>query len=161
MKKTNLNSIMMELKNNMDKEGIKVFYSISEYNNDLYLDVKFNYKGYNKSFTLVADDDIINSLSSITENFIGYYNRVKLQNTLNEILDKSTNKFNTLKKIVVKYADNYTICIPYDLIGMLDLTKANKKTITCLDSLDNKVYMNEKMFNDLYVKNDTLRIYEL
>ena len=161
MLKTNLNSIMMELKNNMDKEGIKVFYSISEYNNDLYLDVKFNYKGYNKSFTLVADDDIINSLSSITENFIGYYNRVKLQNTLNEILDKSTDKFNTLKKIVVKYADNYTICIPYDLIGMLDLTKANKKTITCLDSLDNKVYMNEKMFNDLYVKNDTLRIYEL
>ena len=161
MLKTNLNSIMMELKNNMDKEGIKVFYSISEYNNDLYLDVKFNYKGYNKSFTLVADDDIINSLSSITENFIGYYNRVKLQNTLNEILDKSTDKFNTLKKIVVKYADDYTICIPYDLIGMLDLTKANKKTITCLDSLDNKVYMNEKMFNDLYVKNDTLRIYEL
>ena len=161
MLKTNLNSIMMELKNNMDKEGIKVFYSISEYNNDLYLDVKFNYKGYNKSFTLVADDDIINSLSSITENFIGYYNRIKLQNTLNEILDKSTNKFNTLKKIVVKYANDYTICIPYDLIGMLDLTKANKKTITCLDSLDNKVYMNEKMFNDLYVKNDTLRIYEL
>ena len=161
MKKENLNSIMMELKNNMDKEGIKVFYSISEYNNDLYLDIKFNYKGYNKSFTLVADDDIINSLSSITENFIGYYNRIKLQNTLNEILDKSTNKFNTLKKIVVKYADDYTICIPYDLIGMLDLTKANKKTITCLDSLDNKVYMNEKMFNDLYVKNDTLRIYEL
>ena len=161
MLKTNLNSIMMELKNNMDKEDIKVFYSISEYNNDLYLDVKFNYKGYNKSFTLVADDDIINSLSSITENFIGYYNRVKLQNTLNEILDKSTDKFNTLKKIVVKYADDYTICIPYDLIGMLDLTKANKKTITCLDSLDNKVYMNEKMFNDLYVKNDTLRIYEL
>ena len=161
MLKTNLNSIMMELKNNMDKEGIKVFYSISEYNNDLYLDVKFNYKGYNKSFTLVADDDIINSLSSITENFIGYYNRVKLQNTLNEILDKSTDKFNTLKKIVGKYADDYTICIPYDLIGMLDLTKANKKTITCLDSLDNKVYMNEKMFNDLYVKNDTLRIYEL
>ena len=161
MLKTNLNSIMMELKNNMDKEGIKVFYSISEYNNDLYLDVKFNYKGYNKSFTLVADDDIINSLSSITENFIGYYNRVKLQNTLNEILDKSTDKFNTLKKIVVKYADDYTICIPYDLIGMLDLTKANKKTITCLDSLGNKVYMNEKMFNDLYVKNDTLRIYEL
>ena len=161
MLKTNLNSIMMELKNNMDKEGIKVFYSISECNNELYVDVKFNYKGYNKSFTLVADDDIINSLSSITENFIGYYNRIKLQNTLNEILDKSTNKFNTLKKIVVKYADDYTICIPYDLIGMLDLTKANKKTITCLDSLDNKVYMNEKMFNDLYVKNDTLRIYEL
>ena len=44
---------------------------------------------------------------------------------------------------------------------MLDLTKANKKTITCLDSLDNKVYMNEKMLDDLYVKNDTLKIYEL
>ena len=161
MLKENLNQIMMELKNKLDKEGIEVFYSISEYNNELYVDVKFNYRGYNKSFSLVADDDIINSLSSITENFIGYYNRVKLQNTLNEILDKSTDKFNTLKKIVVKYADDYTICIPYDLIGMLDLTKANKKTITCLDSLDNKVYMNEKMFNDLYVKNDTLRIYEL
>ena len=100
-------------------------------------------------------------MSSITEDFIGYYNRVKLQNTLNEILDKSTDKFNTLKKIVEKYANDYTICIPYDLIGMLDLIKANKKTITCLDSLDNKVYMNEKMFKDLYVKNDTLRIYEL
>ena len=161
MLKTNLNQIMMELKNKMDMEGIKVFYSISECNNELYVDVKFNYKGYNKSFTLVADDDIINSLSSITENFIGYYNRIKLQNTLNEILDKSTNKFNTLKKIVEKYANYYTICIPYDLLGMLDLTKANKKTITCLDSLDNKVYMNEKMLNDLYVKNDTLRVYEL
>ena len=161
MLKTNLNQIMMELKNKMDMEGIKVFYSISECNNELYVDVKFNYKGYNKSFTLVADDDIINSLSSITENFIGYYNRIKLQNTLNEILDKSTNKFNTLKKIVEKYANYYTICIPYDLLGMLDLTKANKKTITCLDSLDNKVYMNEKMLDDLYVKNDTLRIYEL
>ena len=161
MLKTNLNQIMMELKNKMDMEGIKVFYSISECNNELYVDVKFNYKGYNKSFTLVADDDIINSLSSITENFIGYYNRIKLQNTLNEILDKSTNKFNTLKKIVEKYANYYTICIPYDLLGMLDLTKANKKTITCLDSLDNKVYMNEKMLDDLYVKNDTLRVYEL
>ena len=161
MLKENLNSIMMELKNDMEERGIKLFYYISEYNNDLYLDIKFNYNGYNKSFTVVADDNIINTLSSITENFIGYYNRVKLQNTLNEILDKSTDKFNTLKKIVGKYADDYTICIPYDLIGMLDLTKANKKTITCLDSLDNKVYMNEKMFKDLYVKNDTLRIYEL
>ena len=161
MLKTNLNQIMMELKNKMDMEGIKVFYSISECNNELYVDVKFNYRGYNKSFLLVADDDIINSLSSITENFIGYYNRVKLQNTLNEILDASTDKFKTLKKIVEKYANYYTICIPYDLLGMLDLTKANKKTITCLDSLDNKVYMNEKMLNDLYVKNDTLRVYEL
>ncbi len=161
MLKTNLNQIMMELKNKMDMEGIKVFYSISECNNELYVDVKFNYRGYNKSFLLVADDDIINSLSSITENFIGYYNRVKLQNTLNEILDASTDKFKTLKKIVEKYANHYTICIPYDLLGMLDLTKANKKTITCLDSLDNKVYMNEKMLDDLYVKNDTLRIYEL
>lgn len=161
MLKTNLNQIMMELKNKMDMEGIKVFYSISECNNELYVDVKFNYRGYNKSFLLVADDDIINSLSSITENFIGYYNRVKLQNTLNEILDASTDKFKTLKKIVEKYANYYTICIPYNLLGMLDLTKANKKTITCLDSLDNKIYMDEKMFNDLYVKNDTLKIYEL
>ena len=161
MLKTNLNQIMMELKNKMDMEGIKVFYSISECNNELYVSIKFNYRGYSKSFSLVADDDIINSLSSITENFIGYYNRIKLQNTLNEILDASTNKFKTLKKIVEKYANYYTICIPYDLLGMLDLTKANKKTITCLDSLDNKVYMNEKMLNDLYVKNDTLRIYEL
>ena len=161
MLKTNLNQIMMELKNKMDMEGIKVFYSISECNNELYVDVEFNYRGYSKSFSLVADDDIINSLSSITENFIGYYNRIKLQNTLNEILDASTNKFKTLKKIVEKYANYYTICIPYDLLGMLDLTKANKKTITCLDSLDNKVYMNEKMLDDLYVKNDTLRIYEL
>ena len=161
MLKENLNQIMMELKNKMDMEGIKVFYSISECNNELYVDVKFNYKGYNKSFTLVADDDIINSLSSITENFIGYYNRIKLQNTLNEILDASTNKFKTLKKIIEKYANCYTICIPYSLLGMLDLTKANKKTITCLDSLDNKIYMDEKMFNDLYVKNNTLRVYEL
>ena len=161
MLKENLNQIMMELKNKMDKEGIEVFYSISECNNELYVDVEFNYRGYSKSFSLVADDDIINSLSSITENFIGYYNRIKLQNTLNEILDASTNKFKTLKKIVEKYANYYTICIPYNLLGMLDLTKANKKTITCLDSLDNKVYMNEKMFNDLYVKNDTLKIYEL
>ena len=161
MLKENLNQIMMGLKNKMDMEGIKVFYSISECNNELYVDIKFNYRGYNKSFLLVADDDIINSLSSITENFLEYYNRIKLQNTLNEILDTSTNKFKTLKKIVEKYANYYTICIPYDLLGMLDLTKANKKTITCLDSLDNKVYMNEKMLDDLYVKNDTLRVYEL
>ena len=160
MLKTNLNQIMMELKNKMDKEGIKVFYSISERNNELYVGVKFNYRGYNKSFSLVADDDIINSLSSITENFIGYYNRVKLQNTLNEILDASTDKFKTLKKIVEKYANEYAICIPYDLLGMLDLTKANKKTITCLDSLDNKVYMDKKILDSLYVKNDTLRVYE-
>ena len=161
MLKENLNQIMMELKNKMDKEDIKVFYSISECNNELYVDVKFNYRGYNKSFSLVADDDIINSLSSITEDFIGHYNRAKLQDTLNEILDASTDKFKTLKKIVEKYANCYTICIPYNLLGMLDLIKANKKTITCLDSLDNKVYMNEKMFDDLYVKNDTLRVYEL
>ena len=66
MLKTNLNQIMMELKNKMDMEGIKVFYSISECNNELYVDVEFNYRGYSKSFSLVADDDIINSLSSIT-----------------------------------------------------------------------------------------------
>ena len=160
MLKTNLNQIMMELKNKMDMEGIKVFYSISECNNELYVDIKFNYRGYNKSFLLVADDDIINSLSSITENFLEYYNRIKLQNTLNEILDASTNKFKTLKKIVEKYANEYAICIPYDLLGMLDLTKANKKTITCLDSLDNKVYMDKKILDSLYVKNDTLRVYE-
>ena len=160
MKKTDLNLIVMELQNNMDKKGIKVFYSISECNNNLYLDVKFNYRGYNRAFTLVADDDIINSLSSITENFIGYYNRVKLQNTLNEILDKSTNKFNTLKNIVRKFSKDYSICIPYDLLGMLELTRANAKTITCLDSLDNKVYMDKKILDGLYVENDTLRVYE-
>ena len=41
MLKTNLNQIMMELKNKMDMEGIKVFYSISECNNELYVDIKF------------------------------------------------------------------------------------------------------------------------
>ena len=160
MLKTNLNQIMMELKNKMDKENIEVFYSISECNNELYVNVKFNYRGYNKSFSLVADDNIINSLSSITEDFFRYYDRVNLQKTLNEILDSSTDKFNTLKNIVKKFAKDYSICIPYDLIGMLELTRANAKTITCLDSLDNKVYMDKKILDGLYVKNDTLRVYE-
>ena len=160
MKKTDLNLIVMELKNNMDKKGIKVFYSISECNNNLYLDVKFNYRGYNRAFTLVADDDIINSLSSITEDFFRYYDRVNLQKTLNEILDSSTDKFNTLKNIVKKFSKDYSICIPYDLLGMLELTRANAKTITCLDSLDNKVYMDKKILDSLYIKNDTLRVYE-
>ena len=41
MLKENLNQIMMELKNKMDKEGIKVFYSTSECNSELYVDIKF------------------------------------------------------------------------------------------------------------------------
>ena len=53
----------------------------------------------------------------------------------------------------------YYIGIPYDLLGILELVKVNKKSITCLDSLNNKVYLTEEILNKLYIPNDTLRIY--
>ena len=53
----------------------------------------------------------------------------------------------------------YYICIPYDLLGMLELKKVNKKSITCVDSLDNKVYLTEEILNKLYIPDNTLRVY--
>ena len=54
--------------------------------------------------------------------------------------------------------EKYYIGIPYDLLGILELVKVNKKSITCLDSLDNKVYLTEEILNKLYIPDDGLLV---
>ena len=67
--------------------------------------------------------------------------------------------FEAMKNIVKEYSKHYEICIQYDLIGMLEFKKSNKKTITCEDAIGEKVYIDEYKFNGLY-SDDCIRLYE-
>ena len=88
-----------------------------------------------------------------------YFRRQILEKKYNHYLSLANNKFEELKEIMEYVPKKYYIGIPYDLIGILELVKVNKKSITCLDTLDNKVYLTEEILNKLYIPNDTLRVY--
>ena len=88
-----------------------------------------------------------------------YFTRQILEKKYNHYLSLANNKYEQLKEIMEYVPEKYYIGIPYDLLGILELVKVNKKSITCLDSLDNKVYLTEEILNKLYIPNDTLRVY--
>lgn len=88
-----------------------------------------------------------------------YFIRQILEKKYNHYLSLANNKYEELKEIMKFVPEKYYIGIPYDLLGVLELVKVNKKSITCLDTLDNKVYLTEEILNKLYIPNDTLRVY--
>ena len=88
-----------------------------------------------------------------------YFTRQILEKKYNHYLSLANNKYEELKEIMEYVPEKYYIGIPYDLLGILELVKVNKKSITCLDTLDNKVYLTEEILNKLYIPNDTLRVY--
>ena len=88
-----------------------------------------------------------------------YFIRQILEKKYNHYLSLANNKYEELKEIMKFVPEKYYIGIPYDLLGILELVKVNKKSITCLDTLDNKVYLTEEILNKLYIPNDTLRVY--
>ena len=96
---------------------------------------------------------------SISE-VMDYFRRQTLEKKYNHYLSLANNKLEELKEIMEYIPKKYYIGIPYDLLGILELVKVNKKSITCLDTLDNKVYLTEEILNKLYISNDTLRVYK-
>ena len=88
-----------------------------------------------------------------------YFTRQILEKKYNHYLSLANNKLEELKEIMEYVPKKYYIGIPYDLLGILELVKVNKKSITCLDTLDNKVYLTRELLNKLYISNDTLRVY--
>ena len=95
---------------------------------------------------------------SISE-VMDYFTRQILEKKYNHYLSLANNKYEELNEIIEYIPKKYYIGIPYDLLGILELVKVNKKSITWLDTLDNKVYLTEEILNKLYIPNDTLRVY--
>ena len=89
-----------------------------------------------------------------------YFTRQILEKKYNHYLSLANNKYEELKEIMEYIPKKYYIGIPYDLLGILELVKVNKKSITCLDTLDNKVYLTKEILDNLYIPNDTLRVYK-
>ena len=76
-----------------------------------------------------------------------YFTRQILEKKYNHLLSIANNKYEELKEIMEYVPEKYYIGIPYDLLGILELVKVNIKSITCLDTLDNKVYLTEEILN--------------
>ena len=83
------------------------------------------------------------------------------QNYINEQLDLAKDKFECLKKEMLNLPKNVKMYLIYDFLGILEFNKVNKKSITCFDSLDNKVYFNEKLLDRYYIPKDTIRLWEV
>ncbi len=171
MKKENMESLINLMIKKCEEENINVIDITYSYN----CDYKGNIVSYN-SFTVHTsvkycndrfrrDSNSIKNIEDIENNIIqlkDYYNRQKMQCDINISLDQSKNKLETLKEAFSNISNtNYYVCIPYDLLGMLELKKVNKKSITCEDSLGNTVYLTSAILEKLYIENDTIRVYNI
>jgi hypothetical protein len=126
-------------------------------------------KYYNNTFKRISNsmktiDDIENNIIELKN----YFNEQTIQYDFNKVLDLSKNKLEDLKELVKGISEtnaqlktNYCLYIPYDLLGVLELKKVNKKSITCLDSLNNKVYLTSDILDKLYIEGDTIRVYNI
>ena len=158
-----LNRELMNMTEELNKRDIKMFYSLSDnYSSatEFFLDVKVSIHGFNKSMTCVVNTP--EEATAVVENLVNelIIYKVKIDNEIiiNDILKYANNKFEAMKNIVKGYSRHYEICIQYDLIGMLEFKKSNKKTITCEDAIGEKVYIDEYKFNGLY-SDDCIRLY--
>jgi hypothetical protein len=126
-------------------------------------------KYYNSTFKRISNsmktiDDIENNIIELKN----YFNEQTIQYDFNKVLDLSKNKLEDLKELVKGISEtnaqlktNYCLYIPYDLLGVLELKKVNKKSITCLDSLNNKVYLTGDVLDKLYIEGETIRVYNI
>ena len=126
-------------------------------------------KYHNSTFKRISNsmktiEDIENNIIELKK----YFNEQKIQYDFNKVLDLSENKLEDLKELVksisktnTQLKTNYCLYIPYDLLGVLELKKVNKKSITCLDSLNNKIYLTNDILNKLYIEGNTIRVYNI
>ena len=177
MNKTNFeNLINLAIKkcenNSINIENISYSYDV-DYKGDITQYRSFtlhtSMKYHNSTFERISNrmktiDDIENNIIELNE----YFNEQKIQYDFNKVLDLSENKLEDLKELVksisktnTQLKTNYCLYIPYDLLGVLELKKVNKKSITCLDSLNNKVYLTNDILNKLYIEGDTIRVYNI
>ena len=159
-----LNRELMNIAEELNKRDIKMFYSLSDnYSSatEFFLDVKVSIHGFNKSMTCVVNtsEEAAVAVEKLVNELIIYKVKIDNEIIINDILKYANNKFEAMKNIVKGYSKQYEICIQYDLIGMLEFKRSNKKTITCEDAIGEKVYIDEYKFNGLY-SDDCIRLYE-
>ena len=159
-----LNRELMNMTEELNKRDIKMFYSLSDnYSSatEFFLDVKVSIHGFNKSMTCVVNtsEEAAVAVRKLVNELIIYKVKIDNEIIINDILKYANNKFEAMKNIVKGYSKQYEICIQYDLIGMLEFKRSNKKTITCEDAIGEKVYIDEYKFNGLY-SDDCIRLYE-
>ena len=158
-----LNRGLMDIAEELREKDIKMFYSLSDnYSSatEFFLDVKVSSHGFNKSITSVVNtsEEATVVVKNLVNELIMYKVRMNNEAIVNDIIKYADNKFQTMKNIVKEYSNKYEICIQYDLMGMLEFKKGNKKTITCEDAIGEKVYIDEDKFNRLY-SDDCIRLY--
>lgn len=158
-----LNQGLSNVSEELNKKNIKMFYSLSDnYSSatEFFLDVKVSSQGYSKSITSVVNslDEATTVVKKLVNELREYKERMKIQDVTNEQLRLAEDKFSMVRQIVSVFAKKFEICIQYDLMGMLELKKVNRKTITCEDSTGQKVYLDENGFNKLY-SDDLIRLY--
>ena len=158
-----LNQGLLNVSEELREKNIKMFYSLSDnYSSatEFFLDVKVSIQGYNKSITSVVNssDEAITVVKKLVNELREYKGRMEIQDVANEQLRLAEDKFSMVRQIVSVFAKKFEICIQYDLMGMLELKRVNRKTITCEDSTGQKVYLDENGFNKLY-SDDLIRLY--
>ena len=158
-----LNRGLMDIAEELREKDIKMLYSLSDnYSSatEFFLDVKVSNHGFNKSITSVVNtsEEATVVVKNLVNELIMYKVRVHNEVIVNDIVKYADNKFEAMKNIVKGYSKEYEICIQYDLMGMLEFKKSNKKTITCEDTIGEKVYIDEDKFNRLY-SDDCIRLY--
>ncbi len=158
-----LNQGLLNVSEELREKNIKMFYSLSDnYSSatEFFLDVKVSIQGYNKSITSVVNssDEAITVVKKLVNELREYKERMEIQDVANEQLRLAEDKFSMVRQIVSVFAKKFEICIQYDLMGMLELKRVNRKTITCEDSTGQKVYLDENGFNKLY-SDDLIRLY--
>ena len=177
MNKTNFeNLINLAIKkyeeNSISVDNVSYSYDV-DYKGDITQYSSFTFhtsvKYYNSTFKRISNsmksiEDIENNIDELKI----YFNDQKIQYDFNKVLDFSKNKLEDLKELVkgisktnAQLKTNYCLYIPYDLLGVLELKKVNKKSITCLDSLNNKVYLTSDILDKLYIEGNTIRVYNI
>ena len=139
--------------------------NITEYRSfTLHTSIKYYNSTFKRIDSMKTIDDIDNNIIELKN----YFDEQKIQYDFNKVLDLSENKLEDLKELVKGISEtntqlktNYCLYIPYDLLGVLELKKVNKKSITCLDSLNNKVYLTGDILDKLYIEGDTIRVYNI
>lgn len=160
MNKNELLKMLISLEREVAKDGIDLEYEVTESNRDMYVDVRLKERDYSKSMFYISYSKIEQDIRQSVEEFKRYVERQDLERGINSLLDLSDNKFETLKNIVSKCSNQYSVCIRYDLLGLLELQKVNAKSIMCVDSVNNKIRLDLPTFRRLYVKGDTIKLYE-